>query len=137
MKVLGWAAAVTGFSVVTYPLIAYLYPKDLAETPAEPVRIGSPEELPPGAAKTVPYGRYPALVIHTEKGLRAYSAVCTHFACLVKWNSEHAYIECPCHEAIFDAEDGSVVAGPPPAPLEPIAVYTAEDGLIYIGEEES
>jgi Rieske Fe-S protein len=135
MKIAGWAAAVTGFSAVTIPIIAYFYPKDLEETPAEPVRVALPEELPVGEAITVPYGRYPALVIHTPQGLRAYSAVCTHFACLVKWNPEIGRIACPCHDGFFDPVEGSVISGPPPRPLDSFPVYVADDGYIYVGEE--
>ncbi|MBN1430709.1 MAG: Rieske (2Fe-2S) protein [Anaerolineae bacterium] len=135
MKLARWIAAVTGLSVIVYPLIAFLYPKDLSETPADPVKVGPIDELPVGASKTVDYGRYPALVIHTPKGLRAYSAVCTHFACLVNWNPDAGRIECPCHEGYFDANDGSVLSGPPPRPLDPIPVSTDEAGQIIIGEE--
>jgi Rieske Fe-S protein len=135
MKLVRWAAVVSGLSAIAYPLVAFLYPKDLAETPAAPVRVGPARALPVGASTTVDYGRYPALVIHTPKGLRAYSAVCTHFACLVTWNPDTERIECPCHDGFFDADDGSVLAGPPPRPLEAIPVYKGADGLITIGEE--
>jgi Rieske Fe-S protein len=135
MKLVRWAVVATGLSAIAYPLIAFLYPKDLSETPTEPVEVGLADTLPVGASKTVDYGRYPALVIHTPKGLRAYSAVCTHFACLVKWNPDTGCIECPCHEGYFDANDGSVLAGPPPRPLDPIAVHTDADGQITIGGE--
>ncbi len=130
-------AVITGFGVVLVPIIAYFYPKDLRETPAEPVRVGAPEDLPVGAAKTVQFGRYPALVLNTPGGLRAYSAVCTHFACLVKWNPDTQRIECPCHDGFFNADDGSVIAGPPPRPLDPLPVAVAEDGLIYVGGGQS
>lgn len=135
MKLVRWVAVATGLSAIAYPLIAFLYPKDLSETPAGSVKIGPAEGLPVGASKTVDYGRYPALVIHTPKGLRAYSAICTHFACLVTWNPDTERIECPCHDGVFDADDGSVLAGPPPRPLDPIAVHTDADGQISIGGE--
>jgi Rieske Fe-S protein len=137
LKVAAWAATVTGFSAVAIPIIAYFYPKELEEVPSEPVPVGSPQDLPDGAAKVVAYGRYPALVINTGGTLRAYSSVCTHFACLVKWNPDTRTIDCPCHEGYFNAEDGSVISGPPPRGLDPIAVRVAEDGLIYIGGEEA
>ncbi|UCF60200.1 MAG: ubiquinol-cytochrome c reductase iron-sulfur subunit, partial [Anaerolineaceae bacterium] len=80
-------------------------------------------------------GRYPALVLNTpEDGLLAYSAVCTHFACLVKWNPESGMIECPCHEGYFSPSDGSVISGPPPEPLEIIQLFI-EDDTIFIGGE--
>lgn len=135
MKVAGWAAAVTGFSTVTIPIIAYFFPKDLEETPSEPVPIGLPEELPEGESKVVPYGRYPALVINTTEGIKAYSSVCTHFACLVKWNAESGEIECPCHEGYFDPLTGDVLRGPPPTALETFPTFIGSDGQIYIGEE--
>jgi nitrite reductase/ring-hydroxylating ferredoxin subunit len=115
--------------------VAYFYPSKLEEIPSEPVLAGSTEELPAGASKTIRYGRYPALVIHTEEGLRAYSAVCTHFACLVKWNAELGQIVCPCHDGYFDALDGHVISGPPPSPL---TVFKVTDvyGKIYVGGDE-
>jgi cytochrome b6-f complex iron-sulfur subunit len=91
-----------------------------------------------GQSKLVAFGRYPALVINTTEGLRAYSAVCTHFACLVKWNPDSGKIECPCHDGFFDPLDGSVISGPPPEPLLRFDVYVGDDGRIYVaqGEEE-
>ena len=134
MKAAGWAAAGTSFVVVGLPIVAYLYPKDLSETPSEPVPVCRLEELPVGGSKTIQFGRYPALIIHTTDGLRAYSAVCTHFACIVSWNPDDGQIECPCHDGYFDALDGSVLAGPPPEPLTALSVSVADDGLIYVEE---
>jgi Rieske Fe-S protein len=73
-------------------------------------------------------------VINTKEGLRAYSAVCTHFACLVKWNLESGQIGCPCHEGYFDPYTGEVISGPPPTPLTSLPVNVI-DGQIYIGGE--
>ena len=136
MKIAGWAATVTGFSALAIPITAYFYPKDLEEVPSEPMRVAHPDELPVGEAKLVPFGRYPALVINTPGGLRAYSAVCTHFACLVKWNPDSGKIECPCHEGFFDPNDGAVLSGPPPRPLDAFSAYVANDGDIYVAVEE-
>lgn len=136
IKAVQWVAIVTGLSAIAYPLIAYLYPKNVSETPAEPVQVGPLTELPVGTSKMVDYGRYPALVIHTAKGLRAYSAACTHFACLVRWNPDTGRIECPCHDGMFDPNDGSVLAGPPPKPLVSLPAYVDAYGQIIIGEEE-
>ncbi len=136
MKVAAWAATVTGFSAVVVPIVAYLYPKDLSETPSEPVPVGKLADLPVGQSKTVQYGRYPALIVHLPDGLKAYSAVCTHFACIVKWNPDDGQIECPCHEGIFNAADGSVLSGPPPTPLTLLPVNVDADGLITVGEKE-
>jgi arsenite oxidase small subunit len=135
LKTSGWAIVGVSAAVLGVPLIAYYYPKKLEEIPAEPVAAGSLEDLPVGDSITIQYGRYPALVINTEDGLRAYSAVCTHFACLVKWDAELGQIVCPCHEGYFRVEDGSVISGPPPRELDAFPVTIGDDGLIYVGEE--
>ncbi|MGD8731985.1 MAG: Rieske 2Fe-2S domain-containing protein, partial [Anaerolineales bacterium] len=82
----GFLAAV-GVTALLGPIIAYFWPAKLEETPSDPVPVGDEGSIAPGEAQTVRFGRYPAIVINTpEKGLVAYSAVCTHFACLVAWD---------------------------------------------------
>jgi cytochrome b6-f complex iron-sulfur subunit len=132
LKALNRLLAVTGLAAVLGPIVAYFYPPELEETPTGPVPAGLMADLPVGSSQTVRYGRYPALIIHTPAGLRAYSAVCTHFACLVKWDPTQAQISCPCHDGFFAAEDGQVISGPPPSPLEPLPV-TVIEGQIYVG----
>jgi cytochrome b6-f complex iron-sulfur subunit len=131
LKLIQSAGALLGISVVAAPVLAYFYPPKLVEMPAEPVLVCPEADLPVGQAKTVEFGRYPAIVINTPEGLKAYSAVCTHFACLVKWNSEMGRMECPCHEGNFSAADGSVLSGPPPKPLLTLATEVV-DGQIYV-----
>ena len=87
--------AATGLTALLGPFIAYFYPPSLEEVPSEPVRVGTVDEIPPGESITVPFGRYPAMVIHTTEGLKAYSAVCTHFACICKWDSKTQEIYSP------------------------------------------
>lgn len=124
--------AATGLTALLAPVLAYFYPPSLEEQPSEPVNIGSPEDIPPGESLVVAFGRYPALIIHTDQGFRAYSAVCTHFACICKWNKEDQVIQCPCHEGYFEPYEGGVVSGPPPLPLEKIPLSII-DGEIFIG----
>jgi Rieske Fe-S protein len=117
------------------PVVAYFWPAKLEEVPSEPMPVGEAGSLPLGEAKTIRYGRYPAIILNTaERGLVAYSAVCTHFACIVKWNADNGMIECPCHEGFFDPDDGTVISGPPPEPLAEIRLFI-DDGTIYIGGE--
>lgn len=134
LKMVNSFLTVTGLAVIATPIVAYFFPAKLEEMPSEPVQVGPESELPVGASKTLNFGRYPALVIHTQAGLRAYSAVCTHFACIVKWDPELGEIVCPCHDGFFDPLDGSVISGPPPTPLEKINIEII-DGQIYIGGE--
>lgn len=53
-----------------------------------------------------------------EQGnLHAVSAVCTHLACIVNWNSAEKSWDCPCHGARF-SYDGEVLHGPAVQDLE-------------------
>ena len=131
IKLAEGAGAIIGVAAIAGPVVAYFYPPKLEEMPSEPVLVCAEEELPPGTSRTVKFGRYPAIVLHLESGLKAYSAVCTHFACIVKWNPETARMECPCHDGYFSADDGSVISGPPPAPLTMLETEIV-DGQIYV-----
>ncbi|MFN2221282.1 MAG: Rieske (2Fe-2S) protein [Chloroflexota bacterium] len=133
LKFTKYGLLTAGLAAIAGPVIAYFYPAKLEETPSEPVLVSPLSELPPGSSKTVRFGRYPALVIHTQDGLRAYSAVCTHFACIVKWDGDQGKIVCPCHDGFFDAQDGSVLSGPPPTSLTSLPVSVVGDE-IYVGE---
>jgi Rieske Fe-S protein len=134
MKLVNGGLVIAGTAVIAGPVVAYFYPSELQETPSEPIRVCAVDELPVGESKTIGYGRYPAIVINTPAGLRAFSAVCTHFACIVKWENEQGLIYCPCHDGYFDPSDGHVISGPPPLPLTVIPVNVV-DNEIFIGGE--
>lgn len=124
--------AASAVGVVVGPIMAYFWPKGLQETPEVPISLGNEGTIPVGGSKTVRFGRNPAIVINLEQfGLVAYSAICTHFACVVKWNPESGMIECPCHAGFYDPRDGSVISGPPPLPIEKFKI-SKEGGTIYL-----
>lgn len=132
LKMLNRVLAVTGTAAFIAPVIAYFYPADLEEMPSEPVLAGTIKEIPVGESRTIRFGRYPAIIINTDAGLRAYSAVCTHFACIVKWDAEGDQLYCPCHDGYFAPEDGAVISGPPPSALESLKVEVIGED-IYVG----
>jgi thiosulfate dehydrogenase [quinone] large subunit len=102
-----------------------------SKLPSGAVELGPANRLPSGAAATYsdPGDGAPDIVIRGPDGsLRAFSAVCTHAGCTVGY--EGGTIVCPCHGGEYSAETGEVIAGPPPAPLEPRKVLEA-DGKIY------
>jgi nitrite reductase/ring-hydroxylating ferredoxin subunit len=134
VKLVNKGLVVTGTAAIAGPIVAYFYPSNLEETPSEPVRICTVDELPIGESKTISYGRYPALVINTPDGLRAFSAVCTHFACIVKWEADEGKIYCPCHDGYFDPSDGHVTEGPPPVGLTVIPVNVVNNEIFIGGE---
>ena len=52
---------------------------------------------------------------------KAFTAVCTHMGCTVG-SVSGGTINCPCHGSKYSIKDGSVVNGPAPRPLAPIAI---------------
>ena len=89
-------------------------------------------ELPVGGTKSIAYGGAPALALRTPESIRCFSLVCTHLGCTVQWQDGDRSFYCPCHDGRFD-QFGEVIAGPPPLPLEQIAVRV--DGeTVVVGE---
>jgi Rieske Fe-S protein len=68
------------------------------------------------------------------KGLVAYSDVCTHLSCAVIYQGD-GKLHCPCHEGLFDAATGNVLAGPPTRPL-PLIKLALSNGTIYAVKQE-
>ena len=112
-------------------LQSLLFPSQNTTQEAKPVTFPL-SDLPVGGTKTVTYGGSPVLVQHTPDTLRAFSMVCTHLGCLVKWEADKKEFYCPCHDGRYD-EFGDVLAGPPPIPLEQIPVQV-EGGVVTVGE---
>lgn len=94
------------------------------------------DELAPGQGVSF---RYPgeddrALAIRLPEGqLVAYSSICTHLACAVLWRPEANRLECPCHDGVFDAATGEVLAGPPPRPLPKVRLREDARGIWAVG----
>jgi cytochrome b6-f complex iron-sulfur subunit len=82
----------------------------------------------------VPVNDKPVIVVNTEQGgARAFSAICTHLACIVEWDETRQIILCPCHDGRFSPVNGGVISGPPPAPLSELPLTVEGDGL-YVSE---
>jgi Rieske Fe-S protein len=71
-------------------------------------------EIPVGGGVIFPNDG--VVVTQPEAGtFHGFTIVCTHQGCTVTTVS--STINCPCHGSQYSIEDGSVVAGPAPAPL--------------------
>lgn len=49
-------------------------------------------------------------------GVRVLDSTCTHLGCRTRYDVTSKHFVCPCHGGVYDL-DGSVLDGPPPAPL--------------------
>jgi cytochrome b6-f complex iron-sulfur subunit len=131
---LGFSALATAAGVLT-PIIAYIWPPARAAAEAGGrVVVATTADLPVGQGAVFSVQNKPVIVINTEQGVRALSAVCTHLGCIVFWNPERQVIACPCHEAYFSI-NGAVISGPPPAPLEVYRVQVEGDEIVVEGGE--
>ena len=136
-RFLRWLGGITIFSTIAMvltPVVGFLIPSEgRSASGGGRTLVGTTADIPPGGGKVVAMGSKPAIVVNTEQGVKAYSAICTHLGCVVAWNDMVGTIQCPCHDGRFNPSSGSVVSGPPPAPLTPIAV-TVEGDQIYLTE---
>ncbi len=123
--------AMLGASWLGLLVQSWLFPSQTSAQEVKPVEVPL-SELPVGGFKTFTYGAAPAIVIRTPESIRAFSLICTHLGCTVQWQEGKKEFYCPCHDGRFD-EFGEVIAGPPPVPLESLAVQTNNDRVI-IGE---
>lgn len=128
-----------GFSVVSSlvmlaaPVVAFLGPpKEGSAGTGGKVSAGTTADIPPGKGKVVSMGSKPVIVINGEQGITAFSAICTHLGCIVAFDEAANNIVCPCHDGRFNAVNGSVDSGPPPAPLEPVTVSVEDDEIFLV-----
>lgn len=126
------------------PAVSYLIGPSLEKTTgAEWIRLGSTSKVElgiPTLFKTTIRRQTGWIIseeeisayIYTDQGRDyiAFSNICSHLGCKVRWIDGEDQFFCPCHNAVFD-RDGEVVTGPPPRPLDRYPVLV-EDDQIYI-----
>jgi Rieske Fe-S protein len=133
-KFLNWflGTAAGAFLVsVTYPLSRYLIPPDVEESTASTVTLSiKPNDVKANSGQIFRFGSQPAILIKDSNGqLKAFSAVCTHLACIVQYRPDISQIWCACHNGHFDL-NGRNVEGPPPKPLEQYIVNVRADQIV-------
>ena len=96
------------------------------------------EELPVNATRRFKdlRGKDLMIVRTGENEVKAMSTSCTHLGCTVYWEKDRKEFYCPCHAGRFD-QDGNVISGPPPAPLETYKVEIQDSNVfIYFKDPE-
>lgn len=110
----GLAACAGGMAL---PAFAYLLPAGSRGPRETLVSAGPVDTFESSTARLIQGEGKPVLVVTLEgKKFRAFSAICTHLGCIVKWDPASRKILCPCHAGVF-GPDGQVISGPPPRPL--------------------
>lgn len=121
-RVVNWLLGASGgglVAAVVYPVVRYLVPPKAEESAVASVTLPlNPDEIPDNSGRIFKFGSEPGILIRTPAGeLRAFSAVCTHLACIVQYREDLSHIWCACHNGHYDL-NGINVAGPPPRPLD-------------------
>ena len=116
---------------ILYPVALYLIPPKVEESTARTVTLSiRPEEIKPDSGQIFRFGSQPGILLRTPGGeLRAFSAVCTHLACIVQYRPDLSQIWCACHNGHYDL-NGKNISGPPPKPLEQYEVNVRGDRVV-------
>jgi Rieske Fe-S protein len=90
-------------------------------------RLASTGDIPVGGGKI--FSAEKVVVTQPSAGtFKAYDTTCTHAGCAVTKISGGT-INCPCHGAKFNVQDGSVAGGPAPSPLQEVAIKVDGDNI--------
>jgi Rieske Fe-S protein len=133
-RFLDWFIGTSGGALllsVLYPVARYLVPPEIEESVARSVTLAvRPEDVKSNSGQIFRFGNQPGILVRTSVGdLRAFSAVCTHLACIVQYRPDLSHIWCACHNGHFDL-NGKNIAGPPPKPLDQYAVNLRGDRVV-------
>ena len=116
-------------AAIFYPIAKFMVPPEVVEAQANSMVVGKNAEFATNSGKIFKFGSKPGLIIRTETGdLKAFSASCTHLACIVQYDPASKQIICACHNGKYDLT-GKNVAGPPPRPLEEFTVNVKGDDI--------
>ncbi len=116
-------------TAVFYPVWKYLQPPKGVESNPSSVLAGTISEMKPNSGKIIKYGSKPVILLRTPEGdFKAYTAICTHLACIVQYREDFEHIWCACHNGHYDLQ-GRNISGPPPRPLDPYEVHVKEEKI--------
>jgi menaquinol-cytochrome c reductase iron-sulfur subunit len=70
-------------------------------------------------------------VRYNDGSFKAFSNICTHMQCPVRWEPALGQFLCPCHGGLYDIT-GRNVGGPPPEPLPQWQHYIDRNGVLWV-----
>ncbi|MDA4120159.1 MAG: Rieske (2Fe-2S) protein [Thaumarchaeota archaeon] len=83
------------------------------------------------SGKSSAYFNHPSgglsLLLNLNSQWKAFNATCTHAPCTVNYGGSQ--VQCPCHGAVFDPSNGSVLSGPAPTRLPQYDVLVQGNSL--------
>ena len=123
---LGWLAAIFAVTASAAGAVRFLVPNVLFE-PDQQFKAGKPDDYLDGSVTFLDAER--VFVVRKGNTFRCLSAICTHLGCTIN-RASNGY-RCPCHGSIFN-DQGVVVSGPAPRPLEWFSVTLSKDNRLLV-----
>ena len=136
-KLINAILSITGLATLISfltPVVAYLLPLDQDQLGTTDFQTADgmsilPGDIAEGTGIVGSLSGRPTLIVLQNGQFLAFDAVCSHLGCIVRWNTTKGAIECPCHGGVFNLE-GNVTAGPPPSPLDQVALNIQGDRIL-------
>lgn len=119
---------------IFYPVFRYLVPPANAEPGAKSVKLDpkDPSQVDP-ETKVFVMGKEPGILVKGPGGeWKAFSAICTHLSCTVRFKADTNQIWCPCHNGLYDLNGVNLPGSPPPRPLPEFRVQELPDGSLLV-----
>jgi Rieske Fe-S protein len=98
------------------------------------VRVANVDDVAIGGYKLFRYPTAddPCILLRLEQErFAAFDQRCTHLSCPVYFSAKDSQLVCPCHNGVFSAADGNVLAGPPRRALDVLAV-SISNGEVWV-----
>lgn len=132
-RTLLWIVGILNVGGIASVVLKFLYPGRRGRD--RQIYVSQLSDIAVGASRlyTLPSGQE-TLIVRSHDRIRAFSTRCTHLGCKVFWRPELKQFHCPCHQGFFD-ENGNVISGPPPEPLDTYEMVV-QDSNIYITYRE-
>ncbi|MGQ9718646.1 MAG: Rieske (2Fe-2S) protein [Nitrososphaerales archaeon] len=98
---------------------------------ADFVKITSIKSIPQGHMAGIKVGDKEILIANLEGKFYAVGDKCTHMGCLLSEGTLRGdRVTCPCHFAVFNVKDGSVIKPPAKKPLLTYDVVVLGDDIV-------
>jgi cytochrome b6-f complex iron-sulfur subunit len=131
LRLMGKGSVVLAFLIQIAAAARAFVPNVLYE-PLRRFKLRKPKDYPPGVTFNADRRLF---VVRDGDDFHVISSVCTHLGCSVQWRQDERRFDCPCHGSRF-REDGTVISGPAPRPLEWYAVALSPDGYLEVDTDE-
>ena len=131
LRLMGKGSVVLAFLIQIAAAARAFVPNVLYE-PSRRFKLRKPKDYAPGVTFNADRRLF---VLRDEDNFHVISSVCTHLGCTVQWRQDERRFDCPCHGSRF-REDGTVISGPAPRPLEWYAVTLSPDGYLEVDTAE-